>query len=309
MEADIAASLIESVALLLLSTVAFVDAVEVLSSKLKLTRFATGALMAATFTALPETVIAVLSPFHENPSAGIVGMGSVLAAPSITVLVGAPVAALFWTGHAMHKGVAKNYLTFAAFITIAITLSQLKLGPLKFAIAIAFILLYIYLARSIYFEAGELMLASRGSFLERLLRRQNTWVVSTQMVMSAAGLLAGGDFFLDVISVTVNPLALALYFSPLATCLEEVLVAFYWVLKNKTDIALSLLSGENMIQSTFVAGVGMAFTEWRLPSHSMTIAVIYALAAFVMAVLTLKRRLRIAIAVALLYPLYLLAAA
>ncbi|MEM4281964.1 MAG: hypothetical protein QXT61_04960 [Candidatus Caldarchaeum sp.] len=309
MTAEIAAGLAGSIAMLLLSTVAFVDAVEVLSSRLKLTRFATGALIAAVLTALPETIIAIISPFHEKASASLVGMGSVLAAPSITVLVGAPLAALFWRGQTIHNGIAKNYLFFAVFITFAVVLSQLSLGSLKFATATVFILLYLYLARSIYLETGELMDVGRASFLERLLRMESKGVVLLQTAASTAGLLVGADLFLDVMSDSVNPFALTLFFSPLATCLEEVLVAFYWVVKNKTDIALSLLSGENMIQSTFVAGVGMAFTEWRLPSSSVTIAVIYALAASFMAVLALKRKFRLAIAVAFLYPLYLFAAA
>ncbi|MEM2237723.1 MAG: hypothetical protein QXK69_06470 [Candidatus Caldarchaeum sp.] len=309
MTAEIAAGLAGSITILLLSTVAFVDAVEVLSSRLKLTRFATGALIAAVFTALPETIIAILSPFHEKASASLVGMGSVLAAPSITVLVGAPLASLFWRGQTTHKGVAKNYLLFAVFITFAVVLSQLSLGSLKFATATVFILLYLYLARSIYLETGELMDVGRASFLERLLRMESIGVVLLQTAASTAGLLAGADLFLDVMSDSVNPFALTLFFSPFATCLEEVLVAFYWVLKNKTDIALSLLSGENLIQSTFVVGVGMAFTEWRLPPTSLIITGLYGLAAAVMSVLVLKGRLKAAFAVAFLYPLYLIAAA
>jgi len=53
-----------AVSILVVSTVVFVDGVERIAARLGLTRFATGALLAAALTALPESFIALISPLQ-----------------------------------------------------------------------------------------------------------------------------------------------------------------------------------------------------------------------------------------------------
>jgi Ca2+/Na+ antiporter len=74
-----------AVSILVVSTVVFVDGVERIAARLGLTRFATGALLAAALTALPESFIALISPLHGSAKAVEIGAASVLAAPSITL--------------------------------------------------------------------------------------------------------------------------------------------------------------------------------------------------------------------------------
>ncbi|MCS7137074.1 MAG: hypothetical protein NZ941_01745 [Candidatus Caldarchaeum sp.] len=300
--------MLAGVLLLLASTVAFVEGVEVLAGRLRLTRFAAGALLAAVLTAIPETAIAVLSYFQQGYHAAQVGMGSVLAAPSITLLVGAPVVAALWKSTSVDLGVAKNYVYFAVFMTLAAAISQLSLGPFINITALLFLLTYVYLARSIYVEEGEVVEVLGVSFVERLLRRRNTGLAALQVGLAAAGLPLGADLFIDVVSTTVNPFALALVVSPFATCLEEVFVAFYWMMRNKADIAISLLSGENLVQSTFVVGVGMAFTGWALPSTALGVVVVYVAAAVMLSLAIRLNRFRLGAAVLGLYPVYMLLA-
>jgi cation:H+ antiporter len=73
------------ITVLVASVPAFVNGVEALGERLGLTRFATGALLAAVLTALPETIIALMSPFHEAEGAREEGLSSVIVAPSITL--------------------------------------------------------------------------------------------------------------------------------------------------------------------------------------------------------------------------------
>ncbi|MCS6783675.1 MAG: hypothetical protein NZ581_00550 [Candidatus Caldarchaeum sp.] len=293
---------------LFLSTVVFVDGVEVLSSRLGLTRFATGALLAAVLTALPETVIAILSPIHGDAEAMLVGMGSVLAAPSITLLLAGPVALLFWRGNGVGRLVARNYLVFAVFIAVAVGFALWGLGVYRYVLGLLFLLSYVLLARSMLFEEGELMESHGNSFLERLAKRRSTPLLLTQVGLSSAGLLAGADVFIDAALRFANPFVISLLVSPFATCLQEVLMAFYWVFRRKADIAVSLLSGENLIQATFVAGVGMIFTEWSLPSSAAAVAAIYVLAAMLLTVFLYSGRTRPVAAVLILYPLYIVTA-
>jgi Ca2+/Na+ antiporter len=67
-----------AVSILVVSTVVFVDGVERIAARLGLTRFATGALLAAALTALPESFIALISPLHGSAKAVEIGAASVL---------------------------------------------------------------------------------------------------------------------------------------------------------------------------------------------------------------------------------------
>lgn len=257
-----------------------------------------------TLTALPETIIAVLSPFHGSREAMLVGMGSVLAAPSITLLLAAPLVILFWNQGEVSRLVACNYVVFAVFITVAVASSLAGLGVFKYLLAVVFLVSYLYLARSMLVEEGELMELHGESLMERLVKLRSSWVVLLQVFLASAGLIFGADLFIDSAVVFVNPFILTLLVSPIATCLEEVLVAFYWTIKKKADIAISLLSGENLTQSTLVVGVGMLFTEWRFPISAATIVAVYVLAAVLLTLFLTLNKARISAFVMLLYPLY-----
>ncbi|MEM0348923.1 MAG: hypothetical protein QXE96_05505 [Candidatus Caldarchaeum sp.] len=296
-----------SVLLLFISTWLFVDGVEVLAARLRLTRFAAGALLAATLTAIPETLIAMISYFQQNSSSELVGVGSVIAAPSITLLIGAPLVALFVKNISVSNGVAKNYVYFIVFFTLAILLSKFNLGSSRYLFSLVFFLVFIYLARSIYVEEGEEFEVERIALVEKIIQK-NTWLVASQTGLAAAGLFYGSDLFIDAVVVSAHPFALTLLVSPLATCLGEILLSFYWLLKNRADIALSLLSGENAIQSTFVMSVGLVFTRWSFPPSVFSITLVYLTGAAILSLLVYKRRFKFAAVVLLLYPFYLLAA-
>lgn len=296
-----------SVLLLLVSTVVFVNGVEALAGRLGLTRFAAGALLAAVLTALPETVITLLSPLYQTRQAELVGMGSVLAAPSITLLIGAPVVALSWRRPNISKGVAKNYVYFLLFMSTALLLSQLSLGPYKYLYGLVFLSAYVYMAHSIYVEEGEGFEAAGISVFEKIFGFRNTGLVGLQVSLSAVGLTVGADVFIEVVSSSASPLANTLLISPLATCLQEVLLASYWMLRQKADISISLLSGENLIQSTFVAGVGMVFTDWSLPTTSLSVLTVYAAAAAVLSLTAYLNKFKLGGVVMSLYPAYVLA--
>jgi Ca2+/Na+ antiporter len=82
------------------------------------------------------------------------------------------------------------------------------------------------------------------------------------------------------------------------------LAAAYWTARRKPDIALSLLSGENLIQATFVVGLGMASTGWSLPANAVLVSAVYCLSAIVLAYSVRAGRLKHVPAVILLYPAY-----
>ncbi len=298
------------ITLLILATVIFAEGVEKIAARLGLTRFATGALLTAALTALPETMIAILSPFQGGFSYLEVGAGSILGAPSITVLVGAPMVVLAHRRRAVNVGVSRNYLLFAAIFLPSI-LALLFISGLVFRYALAFGLmaLYVQLARGIYREEGELMESGSRTLLERILRADSMALTLMQVSASLALMIYAADSFMEEVVASADPLAYSLLLSPLGTCLEEVLVASYWSLRRKADVALSLLSGENLIQATFVLGVGIFATGMYLPLGTATIALVYTTAALALAaILRAGARPTAALPIILLYPLYMASA-
>uniref|UniRef100_A0A7C5Y418 Sodium/calcium exchanger membrane region domain-containing protein n=1 Tax=Caldiarchaeum subterraneum TaxID=311458 RepID=A0A7C5Y418_CALS0 len=300
--------ILASVVFLIVSTILFVDGVEVVSYRLGLTRFATGAFLAAVLTALPETTIAIASYFYNDSEATLVGMGSVLAAPSITLTFAAPLIAIFLKKHGSRKHVAFNYMVFAVYMTVAVLVSNVSFTGARLILGPFFIISYLVFARLILSREGELMEEKERSFCERLVKRKGNLFAVLQMFVSAMGLAVGADLFIDGASAYSSPFTLALLVSPLATCLEEVLVAFYWTFRQKADVAIGLLSGENLIQSTFVVGVGMIFTGWNLPAAANTVLAVYLSAAVLLSLFFFMNRSKAASLVILLYPVYIFAA-
>jgi Ca2+/Na+ antiporter len=294
------------IVLLVLATVIFAEGVEKVAVRLGLTRFATGALLTAPLTALPETIIAILSPFQGGLSYLEVGAGSVLGAPSITILVGAPMVVLAHRSRAVNVGVSRNYILFAAiFLPSILALLFLREPVFRFTLAFGLMALYVQFARGIYREEGELMESRSRTVLERVLRTDSMALTLMQVSASLALMIYAADSFMEGVVASVDPLAYSLLLSPLGTCLEEVLVAAYWSLRRKADVALSLLSGENLIQTTFVLGVGIFATGMYLPLGTIAIALVYTTAALALAaILRAGARPATGLPIILLYPLY-----
>ena len=293
-----------AVSILVVSTVVFVDGVERLAARLGLTRFATGSLLAAALTALPESFIALISPFHGSAKAVDVGAASVLAAPSITLLLGAPAVSLFSSGTRLGSGVWKNYVLFAGLFPAAVLSSYFTPVVGRFMLAFSLILLYAVLARWMVLAEGDALTDVGPTLAERLLKRESIWLAVIQAAVSVSGMVYGADMFLDAVSGFENHFTYTLLVSPFATCSEEVLAAAYWTARRKPDIAISLLSGENLIQATFVVGLGMASTGWSLPASAVFVSAVYCLSATLLAYSVWAARLKLTPTVILLYPAY-----
>jgi cation:H+ antiporter len=293
-----------AVSILVVSTVVFVDGVERIAARLGLTRFATGALLAAALTALPESFIALISPLHGSAKAVEIGAASVLAAPSITLLLGAPAVSLFASGAKLGSGVWRNYVLFAGLFPAAVLSSYFIPFVGRFTLAFMLILLYVVLARWMVLAEGDALTDAGLTLAERLLKKESIWLAVLQAAASVSGMVYGADMFLDAVSGFENHFTYTLLISPFATCSEEVLAAAYWTARRKPDIAISLLSGENLIQATFVVGLGMASTGWSLPANAVLVSAVYCLSATVLAYSVRAGRLKHVPAVILLYPAY-----
>ncbi len=255
---------------LLLFSLLFVNGVEALGEKLKLTEFATGAMLAAFLTAMPETLLAVLAPFIGTAEAQDVGMGAVISAPSITLFLGVPLVLLLSRDKPLGTLdlVRKNYLYFALVLPVPIVIGVVTgFVVVKKIFGIALLLLFAYLAQRIFKEKGEGMEADEELYLAKLLGREASLTFSAiQTLGGVSGMIFAANLLIQVLSKTANPLVYTLIIAPFGTCLEETIAAVIWSMKGRSYLGLSVLSGENVIQATAVFGIGILFTEWNLPA-------------------------------------------
>lgn len=255
---------------LLLFALLFMNGVEKLGELLKLTEFATGAVLAAFLTAMPEAMLAVLAPAFGTKEAQEIGMGAVLSAPSITLFLGVPLVLYFSKAKSLGEllPVRKNYLHFALILMFPVAFGTMKTNSsvLKSIFGLVLLLLFIYLGLRMFKEKGDEMEAEEELYMARVFRREESLALSFfQTLAGILGMILAANMFIQTLSETANPLIYTLMISPFATCLEETIVALVWSMKGRAYLGLSVLSGENVIQATAVFGLGILFTDWNLP--------------------------------------------
>ncbi len=264
-----------SLPFLLCSSLVFINAVERLGDRLGLTRFALGAVLVAFLTALPETSIAIVSPFVGTKEAFEVGEAAVLGAPSITILLGVPlIMNLSKTrSPSHHYGLKLNYRVFAVIFPFVAILgfaaSQLRAIAATLLLSIGLYLSYLNIKmKDERFEAEEEL------YLSRILRSENL-ALPIQLLIGLVGMIYSADILIDSLSAFSNPFLYSVIISPFGTCLQEVIAATLLTMKGKWDVGLAVLAGENMIQTTIVSGIGMLVTPWSLPFNAVLVALTF----------------------------------
>ena len=103
------------------------------------------------------------------------------------------------------------------------------------------------------------------------------WVIF-QTGLSLGLIFIGSQIFvnrLELISKIFNVPShiIALFLSPIATELPEILNAIIWVRQGKERLALGNISGSMMIQATIPTAFGLMFTPWLFDSYLLMGAV------------------------------------
>ena len=276
----------------------FVNAVEWLGQRLRVSRVAVGTVLAALGTALPESVVTFVAVTTGDGATRDVGVGAAMGGPLAlaTVAYGATGLALVAQRWARRPqlatvgggvqgpmppqrgilGVRHEYdrllrdqkwflVVFAVKVALGLVAFSFKpwLGLLFFA-AYA-----VYFGREL--RGGE---NSERDELEplRMQRRTanpSTWAVVVQTLGSLVVTFVASQLFVDQLN-TVGPMlglsgsVTALLLSPLATELPEIMNAVVWVRQGKNRLALANISGAMMVQATVPSGLGLLFTSWHL---------------------------------------------
>ncbi|MEO8898869.1 MAG: sodium:calcium antiporter [Candidatus Dormibacter sp.] len=266
----------------------FTNAVEWAGFGLKLASGATGSLLAALGTSLPETFVPVVALISQKPSAAAVASGAVLGSPFLLLGVGVAItglAVMLRRDHTLRldRGQARRDLgVFVGAFSVVLVAIVL---PTAVRIVVGIGLLATY---ALYVRATLRGGSPSGDMPEplHLLRRRRgeppAWSVVVQLLVSVAMLAVGSELFVSALNDTAtalhaNPLTLALIVVPVATELPETFNSVLWVRSGDDGLAFGNVAGSAAFQSCVLGFVGLTFTPWR-PGFSGILGGLFTLA-------------------------------
>ncbi|MEO8804303.1 MAG: sodium:calcium antiporter [Rudaea sp.] len=274
----------------------FVNGVEWVGRKLAVGRRATGSILAAFGTALPESVVTFIAVvFGTTPEQKSIGVGAALGGPLVLATIAyamVGVTLLLYRRRLPNTDVVRDEFKRLSqdqgwFLIIFVV--KIGLGLVLFAykpwLGVLFLVAYgAYFRKEMRGEQGK----DEDDKLEplKLASRQNTpvtWAAVAQTLMALVVIFLASRLFVNQLDTLgpllgIHPQLLALLLSPVATELPETLNAFIWVRQGKYRLALANISGAMMIQATVPTSLGLFFTPW-LFDKSLMIAALVTLAA------------------------------
>jgi cation:H+ antiporter len=303
--------MIASILVLLVSAAAiyiacefFVNGIEWVGHRLSLGETATGTVLAAFGTALPESVVTlVATAFARGGSHGgaqrQIGIGAALGGPLVLSTLAYALVGLALMHHARRLDRAPGCRVEVDHLRLSgdqawflvIFVAKIGLGLVAFAakpwLGVLFLAAYaLYVRRELTQEWVAMAPAVAGlpaqappplpeafdleplKIRPRDARPSLGWAMLQTLAALVVIFVAARVFVgrLEEMAVWLGlaPQVAALLLSPVATELPEMMNALIWVRQGKERLALANISGAMMIQATVPTAFGLFFTPWRL---------------------------------------------
>ena len=267
--------------LIYLSCEYFVNGVEWVGYRLKIAETATGTILAAFGTALPESVVTFVAvAFGATAAERDIGVGSALGGPLALSTLAYAVVGLTLLG-SRHLQVRRKAalavdcrrLSRDQAWFLSIFLCKLALGLVAFPgkhwfgfLFLAAYALYIWKELGRAGDRHEAADLAPLKFRPRVKTPGLGWAALQTLAALAVIFTASRIFVaqLDAIGpwLGMSPQLVALLFSPIATEMPETMNAIIWVRQGKERMALCNISGAMMIQATVPTACGLFGTPW-----------------------------------------------
>jgi cation:H+ antiporter len=259
----------------------FVNGVEWVGRKLAVGQKATGTILAAFGTALPESVVTFVAvTFPHTVADKDIGVGAAMGGPlalgtiayavvGVTLLICQRPLPTGAEGRTLYAGLSRDQAWF-----IVISIAKLAVGIAAFAfkpwLGVLFLLAYAAYAwkemtgveDAEEVELDPLRLTPKAT-------TPTTLAALTQTLAALAVIFIASRFFVGQLGALgpylgLKPQLLSLLISPIATELPETLNAVIWIRQGKVRLALANISGAMMIQATVPTAFGLFATPWVL---------------------------------------------
>ena len=278
-----AAFLLFSFAVILAGALIFTNAVEWAGHRLGLGEGATGSVLAAVGTAMPETLIPIVAIIGGAEGSEDVAIGAIIGAPFLlaTIAMGlVGVSAHLFRGRreqglrltADVETLDRDLVFFLVFFAAGLVIGVVAPEALHIPLAIVFVAAYLVYVRATLRGGGEIQqVESIGPlYMDRSGEDEpRTATIVLQFLVGLGAIVGGAHLFVEELisvaeSLGVEPLVLSLVLAPLATELPEKANSFFWVRDGKDSLALGNITGAMVFQSTIPIAFGLALTDWDL---------------------------------------------
>jgi cation:H+ antiporter len=285
--------LIVALLVILLSCEVFTNGIEWLGCRLGIAETATGSVLAAIGTAMPETIIPIIAIFLVGEEGGKeIGEGAILGAPFMLGTLAMFVGGLsVYFAHkrkgrpatlALHENHVERDMKYfmlaysLALVTALVGLqSEIDFTVVKYVVAVVLLVAYVlYLRRTLKDECTIHESSCPVLYLTRLTGlpttgRRGLALISFQVAVALAGIIAGAKFFVGEVEIvaeelSINAMILAFLIAPVATELPEKFNSLIWYWRSKDTLALGNITGAMVFQSSIPVSIGLLFTEWSL---------------------------------------------
>ena len=302
--------LVASFAVILAGALLFTNAVEWAGYRLGLGEGATGSLLAAVGTAMPETLIPIIAVLEGSEGSDDVAIGAIIGAPFLLATIAMALvgisASLFSSSDRRPQGTRlkadvavldRDLVFFLIFFAAAIAFGIGLPLAARLVIAVVFVVAYVIYVRRTLAHGGAVEEAEAiGPLIMDRSRRGEPAgrTIVLQMLIGLGAIVGGAHLFVEELiavaeDVGIEPLVLSLVLAPLATELPEKANSFLWVREGKDSLALGNITGAMVFQSHIPVAFGLAFTEWDLGT-SATLSGLLGLAGGVTAYWALRLR-------------------
>jgi cation:H+ antiporter len=283
--------LIISFAVILAGALAFTNAVEWLGHRLSLGEGATGSILAAVGTAMPETLIPIVAIIGGTAGSEEVAIGAIIGAPFLLATLAMALVGLsaFLFRSRRPQGLElkadvetldRDLVFFLVFFGGALAAGVVLPDELHVPLAVVFLFAYLVYARRTLKGGGEVqeihtisrLYMDRGEDDE-----PPNALIGLQLAVGLGAIVGGAHLFVEEMilvaeSIGVEPLVLSLILAPLATELPEKVNSFFWIREAKDSLALGNITGAMVFQSTIPVAFGLAFTDWELDRYAVVSA-------------------------------------
>jgi cation:H+ antiporter len=278
--------LLASFAVILAGALLFTNAIEWAGHRLQMGEGATGSLLAAVGTAMPETLIPIVAVIGGGTDADSIAIGAIVGAPFLLATLAMALVgftALLYQRrrrggrriNAHAPTLERDLSVFLAFFAVALAAGVVHSRPLHLVAAVLCLVGYALYVRSTLRGGGAVQAEETLGplIMDRRPDRADAvpggGVIALQVLVGLGAIVGGAHLFVEeLVTVAehlgVDVLVLSLVLAPLATELPEKANSFFWVREGKDSLALGNITGAMVFQSMIPVAFGLAFTDWEL---------------------------------------------
>ena len=285
--------LLASFAVILAGALLFTNAIEWAGHRLGLGEGATGSVLAAVGTAMPETLIPIVAIIGGEQGSEDVAIGAIIGAPFLLATVAMAlvgISALAFSGRREQGArlevdvptLDRDLAFFMIFFAVGIAVGLGVPDGAQIPIAIVFAIAYAVYVRWTLRGGGAVPEADEIAplYMDTSKHDEPTGgAIVLQLAVGLGAIVGGAHLFVEELvtlaeDIGIEPLVLSLVLAPLATELPEKANSFFWVRDGKDSLALGNITGAMVFQSTIPIAFGLAFTEWDLDRFAVVSGVL-----------------------------------